>query len=762
MHQQEMYEEHREFPNFDDFLEWKKGEENRTKTSYVQKSSSRIRNQVKFWYYYCHRSGVHRTVSKGKRALKLQGSCKLGQYCTAHMKVSQRDSSDVVTVEYCSTHHNHKPEEDIAHLTIPEDVRLSIAAKLLQSVAIDKIMDDIRDSVAGTGLQREHLITKQDIANIKRQFNTSGIERHANDHTSVCAWVEEMRTAPFNPILVFKPQGVSSNGLPEDDFLLVFQNEFQLEMLKEFGKNVVCCDATHATNVYGFLLITLMIIDDFGEGIPVAWAISTREDTGVLKVFFNALMLKAGPIVPSVFMSDDANQYWNAWSDTFGGDNTKKLLCAWHIDRAWRKALQERVTSSEDRASLYLHLRVLLGELEISAFYVLLQKFMSLLVSTQADFSDYFQRTYIPRITQWASCYRKCLHINTNMYVEAFHRVLKIVYLDSKHNRRVDHLLYILCKIARDKTFERFHKLHKGKTSSRITCINKRHREADVMLSCHCIVHRTSDSSWTVQSQHDPDKYYTVHLVNEACSCNMRCSYCDACLDMYTCSCVDSALHTTVCKHIHVVQCLFKNITHAHQCEEPDSPERQMDQETVLAKINSGVYLSSVLQTSDGHEALEHEKRKAMDVLSEITTLIASAQNPDALTSATKHLKQVASVMKALKDKEVCLPSLTVKKRLASIARNEKQKDFIKTKKNRQTAPRLSKGTPQDLNTCREALASIEVKVCAVCFKEDDRDIDHDTATSSSVVNWEQCSGCNVWIHSLCSQNSKCKLCANN
>ena len=36
--------------------------------------------------------------------------------------------------------------------------------------------------------------------------------------------------------------------------------------------------------------------------------------------------MKVGEIHTHVFMSDDAQQYFNAWSDVFGADNTKKLL----------------------------------------------------------------------------------------------------------------------------------------------------------------------------------------------------------------------------------------------------------------------------------------------------------------------------------------------------------------------------------------------------------------------------------------------------
>ena len=255
---------------------------------------------------------------------------------------------------------------------------------------------------------------------------------------------------PFNPILFFKSQGKLTIEFPEDYFLLAFQTRYQLDMLRAFGGNVVCCDATHGTNVYGFYLVTLMIIDDFGEGVPVAWAICNHEDTCTLKVFFQSMKEKSGSIKPAVFMSDDANQYWNAWSDTFGGEGTKKLFCAWHVDRSWRKALREHVPDHADQATLYHHLKVLLGELDVPQFHVLLQQFMLILAMNHPDFFSYFQRTYVNRVEQWANCHRINLHINTNMYVESFHRLLKVVYLDGKQNRRIDHLLTVLLRIARE------------------------------------------------------------------------------------------------------------------------------------------------------------------------------------------------------------------------------------------------------------------------------------------------------------------------
>lgn len=38
-------------------------------------------------------------------------------------------------------------------------------------------------------------------------------------------------------------------------------------------------------------------------------------------------------------MSDDAEQYFAAWSSVMDVSETKKLLCMWHIDRAWRSKI---------------------------------------------------------------------------------------------------------------------------------------------------------------------------------------------------------------------------------------------------------------------------------------------------------------------------------------------------------------------------------------------------------------------------------------
>ena len=60
-----------------------------------------------------------------------------------------------------------------------------------------------------------------------------------------------------------------------------------------------------------------------------------------------------GSISPQCFMTDDAEQYHNGWK-VFGERNTRKNLCAWHVDQAWRKALLQHIGERENQVHVYI------------------------------------------------------------------------------------------------------------------------------------------------------------------------------------------------------------------------------------------------------------------------------------------------------------------------------------------------------------------------------------------------------------------------
>ena len=90
--------------------------------------------------------------------------------------------------------------------------------------------------------------------------------------------VEALRQELFNPVLMFKQQGVDDDlkVLQRDDFLLVIMTKQQLHMYEQFGGRILCMDSTHSTKSYSFKLITLMVPDEFRKGYPIAFCISNR------------------------------------------------------------------------------------------------------------------------------------------------------------------------------------------------------------------------------------------------------------------------------------------------------------------------------------------------------------------------------------------------------------------------------------------------------------------------------------------------------
>ena len=176
---------------------------------------------------------------------------------------------------------------------------------------------------------------------------------------------------------------------------------------------------------------------------------------------------------------------------------------------------------------------------------VCLTMFLTLYHSNSPAFTEYFNSFYYSHIEQWATCYRIGTPMNTNMYSESFHRVLKIVYLRHKHNRRIDYLVHILLKIARDKAFEQLQKLEKGKHTHRICDINKRHKTA-VSFAVLAKIEVEGNNAYRVNSQSRQGLSYIVKRMKQSW-------FCSACAHMYTCTCLDACTNTTACKHMHLI-----------------------------------------------------------------------------------------------------------------------------------------------------------------------------------------------------------------
>ena len=158
------------------------------------------------------------------------------------------------------------------------------------------------------------------------------IIKDSADATSVHLWVDEMNGWDGNP--------VSLHDAGDLSFLMVLQSSLQRNMLKQCSsQSTIYVDDTHGTNAYEFHLTILMVIDECGEGFPTAWCVSCHIDSDALKRFFQAVKTDVGELEPAWFMSDIADQFYNAWATTFT-HTPKRILCTWHVLQAWKNHLK--------------------------------------------------------------------------------------------------------------------------------------------------------------------------------------------------------------------------------------------------------------------------------------------------------------------------------------------------------------------------------------------------------------------------------------
>ncbi|XP_050300050.1 uncharacterized protein LOC126738662 isoform X2 [Anthonomus grandis grandis] len=534
-----------------EFYKWKNSEESDSTARWIKACGTKNQRNGTPIYFYCNRSGKRRVLDAGKRkrAMKSQGSCKIDASCTS--AIILKHVAEGIKIKYFKTHYGH--DKKMAHIPLSKDDKNMIASQLIQGVSHTEILKKIRQSL-DINFERIHLTTKHDIHNIMQSYNLHDTAiRHQNDSQSVDLWVNQVQSSNENCILLYKKQGEDhpSFCLKNEDFLLGLMTNCQGEMLKKFGiGGIICMDATHGTNPYDFKLVSILVVDDFGEGFPVAYLFSNREDYVVLKYFVTAVKESVGTIRAASFMSDDAEQYFAAWSSVMDTVETKKLLCMWHVDRAWRSKVIA-IKDKSKQAQVYKILCTLRQEADFTKFNEYLIGFMNVL-SKDPDlriFKDYFEKEYLPRCLVWAACFRVGTGINTNMYLESMHKVLKYIYLKGVACRRLDKTVHVLLQYVKDKQFERIIKLEKSKVTTKISRINKSHINA--INSTNMIV-STCENGWIVTSKDIP-YLVTENKLNEGHTCKLKCSSCLFCVHMYTCNCMDFVVNYNMCKHIHKI-----------------------------------------------------------------------------------------------------------------------------------------------------------------------------------------------------------------
>ncbi|CAL4116745.1 unnamed protein product [Meganyctiphanes norvegica] len=589
-----------QFYSLEEFDNWKDATEIRTGVSYKGKTGWRKNGNTNRMTFYCRRSGNYKPRSIRKRKLKLQGTCRIGTYCSSTIEVRLKDGC--YDVKFFEEHSGHTlGQEDMKYTNLPMSTKNYVAERLSQNVPKEVILEEVRNF---GGRSRSTYITHKDIWNIEEVFDLGKLETpHKNDVISCRMIVESLG----NEILFYKEQGQESfyPNISKDDFLLVIMKAGQEEILKKHMANDkldLCMDATHGISGHKFEATTLMCITDHNDGFPVSICVSNKVDENIIKIFLSEVKKRVGELKARVFISDDAYTFQNVFLGTFGINSIRFMIkCTWHTERPWQKKLKALFkTDSKLKANIYSMIHVLKITADVKTFWIRSGSFEKFLNEKKCfKFLKYFQNHYLTeeRASMWAYCYRHGIQLHTNNYLEAMHRALKHVYEKGKKIKRVDKSIVIILELIDGNIYKQLYNQHFGVLATQF--INK--HEAGVCLT----VLKLSEELFNVNSASKENVVYEVENLGTCEFCRDRCPTCKACRHMFSCTCIDAVHH--LCKHAHAVMTFMVN---NEQIELPQVQPAEFDIEVLMKdiKTKNSLETASVSKIEDIENTMDEIK----------------------------------------------------------------------------------------------------------------------------------------------------------
>lgn len=417
-------------------------------------------------------------------------------------------------------------------------------------------------------------------------------------------------------------------------------NVTQIEIFRKFG-NIICIDGTHGMNAYDFELTTLLVLDEFGEGFPVAFMFSNRKDKYVYECFFHCIKKATFPdceVLPvcETFMSDMNNVYYNAWITVMGAPK-KQIYCSWHVDRAWQQNLS-KVINVEKRKWVYKTLKYLQRCLQEETFEKELERFLEILNTDEETYTmgEYLIQNYYNNRFQWAYCYRKLCGINTNMHLESMHKVIKYFYLEGKKIKRLDKAIHALQKYVRDKTIDRIIKLTKGKCNEHLNRIKNRHRAAITNSYSFIVIEENN-----IFESCDNNLKYRITKMKENICCALSCTFCNICVHSFECTCLDYSVRSTICKHIHSLVMHIENISDKPTCGTTESRNNDANQE--ISVLVNNMPKEYVTKKFDHNNLLTNIKSEALKLLTNINSLNYTLEEQKHILKQLKILNNLGS-----------------------------------------------------------------------------------------------------------------------
>uniref|UniRef100_A0A146KRK5 C2H2-type domain-containing protein n=1 Tax=Lygus hesperus TaxID=30085 RepID=A0A146KRK5_LYGHE len=554
------------FATKEEFDEWKSTIEEETQSYYKVRQQDKNKTYKKTIQYVCCRSGKMFNTDNRKRPLKIQGSRRSNIHCTSEIKLRYLDEG--FQVEYYKEHYGH--DNSLVHLPVPKKVKQEIKEKLLAGQDVGSILRELRLS-ASDQVSRKHFIRKKDVYNIQQSIGVKNPRfanlSKTNEITDIDTWVKKTITSFGGLIIFYKPVGECFEELDETDFVVVCMTPFQRQMALQFGGDRICVDSTfdEMASKHVCELTTILAVNEFEEAIPLAFCLSSRVNLPILKLFFSSVRDVIGGIACHTFVGIEAPQFHVAWCQIMGTPQCH-VMCAWHIDTAWKLKLG-RIMDRDKRLWIYERLKACQLQCDINEFS---EMFESLLYDlNQSEDTKYvfhyINEYYTNRPELWANAHKIGIKINTNLYLDNFHRSIRRSFMQGRDKRRLDKCIIAVNNYIMDREYDQLAEYCRRKVLIKMNDIASCHEAGMALVSAVSAI--IDSSCWAVSSS-SQDLIYVVNKVeshNCNSSCLIYCGQCTACLKGYNCSCDDNAIRGNVCQHLHAVAGYLKSSEDAIQ-----------------------------------------------------------------------------------------------------------------------------------------------------------------------------------------------------
>ena len=291
-----------------------------------------------------------------------------------------------------------------------------------------------------------------------------------------------------------------------------------------------------------------MVFDDWMNGVPVAYIITSSSKQDDLEPWMNALAKKLvsvqGDWRPNAFITDCAQAEIGGLQSVWPG--VKVFLCLWHVRRAWLKQGVAKIKDPAIRAGVLKGLGQIMYDTncpeggEMGPWAIRQLKSLMDSFPVVSNFWDYFNKQWADKTPMWVVGHRNLPYAgqDTNAAIESYHSNLKATLRASKgraHGRRLDWVIYELTgEILSHYWYQAMRKQHGFVPNLKqeqfvINAVLKAREIPDSAVTLPI----ADDGPALVTSKKNPSKFYSIYSPD----CEWGC-----------CDCM-WALKRNICKH---------------------------------------------------------------------------------------------------------------------------------------------------------------------------------------------------------------------